>query len=69
MNRKLIYNPERVMLAELELAAKRSVELTNLLIAASRDAVRAWKAAPYMFPHELNVAMQRLDKLVGCSDR
>lgn len=69
MNRRLIYNPERVMLAELELAAKRSIELTNSLIAASRDAVRAWKDQPYNSSHELNVAMRRLDKLVGCRDR
>lgn len=64
-----VFNPERAMLAELELAAKRSIGLTNELIAASRKAVAAWKDAPYRSTHELNVAMRRLDKLVGSPDR
>lgn len=62
------FDPERALLAEIELNAKKSIALTNELITASRNAVRAWKAASYMFPHELNVAMRRLDKLVGCRD-
>lgn len=63
------FDPEKALLAEIDLAAKKSVAMTNELIAASQAAVRAWKAAPYMFPHEVNVAMRRLDKLVGSPNR
>ena len=62
------FDPERALLAEIELNAKKSIELTNELIAATRDAVGAWKQQRWRSSNELCVAMRRLDKLVGCRD-
>lgn len=63
------FDPETALLAQIDLSTRKSVELTNELIAVSRRAVAAWKNQPVRSTHELNVAMRRLDKLVGCPDR
>lgn len=62
------FNAERALLAEIEWDAKKSVALTNELIAACRFAVAAWRHEHRRCSHELCSAMRRLEKLVGQDD-